>query len=88
MAKYHRRINRWDSGVAFGDGLCHCFGVKPEQGIYTAIVAGIVAGIFGGSRVQIAGPTGAFIVILASITAQYGFTGLQMATSLPELYCW
>lgn len=51
-------------------------GVKPEQGLYTAIVAGIVVGIFGGSRVQISGPTGAFIVILASITAKYGVDGL------------
>lgn len=55
-------------------------GVKPEQGLYTAIVAGLIVGIFGGSRVQIAGPTGAFIVILASITAQYGVEGLQIAT--------
>jgi SulP family sulfate permease len=55
-------------------------GVKPEQGIYTAIIAALVVGIFGGSRVQIAGPTGAFIVILANITAQYGVTGLQVAS--------
>lgn len=55
-------------------------GAKPEQGLYTAIVAGIAVSIFGGSRVQIAGPTGAFIVILASITAQYGIDGLQTAT--------
>jgi SulP family sulfate permease len=55
-------------------------GVKPEQGIYTAIVAGLVVSIFGGSRVQIAGPTGAFIVILATITANYGVEGLQIAT--------
>ena len=51
-------------------------GVKPEQGIYTAIVAGLVVSIFGGSRVQIAGPTGAFIAILAGITAKYGINGL------------
>lgn len=57
-------------------------GVKPEQGLYTAIIAGLVVGIFGGSRVQIAGPTGAFIVILASITAKYGIDGLQIATLL------
>jgi sulfate permease, SulP family len=57
-------------------------GVKPEQGIYTAIVAGIVVGIFGGSLVQISGPTGAFIVILASITAQYGVAGLQIAAMI------
>ncbi|MEO5963196.1 MAG: SulP family inorganic anion transporter, partial [Thermomonas sp.] len=40
-------------------------GVKPEQGLYTAIIAGLAVSLFGGSRVQIAGPTGAFIVILA-----------------------
>jgi SulP family sulfate permease len=55
-------------------------GVKPEQGIYTAIIAAFIVGIFGGSRVQIAGPTGAFVVILASITARYGVDGLQMAS--------
>ncbi len=55
-------------------------GVKPEQGLYTAIVAGIVVSLFGGSRVQIAGPTGAFIVILAGITAKFGVDGLQLAT--------
>lgn len=55
-------------------------GVKPEQGIYTSIVAGICVSLFGGSRVQIAGPTGAFIVVLSGITAQYGFEGLQIAT--------
>lgn len=57
-------------------------GVKPEQGIYTAIVAGIVVGLCGGSLVQISGPTGAFIVILASITAKFGVTGLQMAAMM------
>lgn len=55
-------------------------GVKPEQGLYTAIISAFIVGIFGGSRVQIAGPTGAFIVILANITAQYGIDGLQIAT--------
>ncbi|MBA2654449.1 MAG: STAS domain-containing protein [Gammaproteobacteria bacterium] len=55
-------------------------GVKPEQGLYTAIISALIVGIFGGSRVQIAGPTGAFVVILASITAQYGVDGLQIAT--------
>jgi len=55
-------------------------GARPEQGIYTAIVAGAAVSLFGGSRVQIAGPTGAFIVILAGITARYGLDGLQVAT--------
>lgn len=55
-------------------------GAKPEQGLYTAIVAGLAVSLFGGSQVQIAGPTGAFIAILAGITAQYGIDGLQIAT--------
>lgn len=55
-------------------------GAKPEQGIYTAIVAGALTSLFGGSHFQIAGPTGAFIVILSGITAKYGIEGLQIAT--------
>lgn len=55
-------------------------GARPEQGLYTAIIAGFLTSIFGGCRMQIAGPTGAFIVILASITAKYGMDGLQIAT--------
>lgn len=55
-------------------------GVKPEQGIYTAIIAGVIVSLFGGSRIQIAGPTGAFIVILAGIVADHGVIGLQIAT--------
>jgi SulP family sulfate permease len=55
-------------------------GAKPEQGLYTAIVAGFLTSAFGGSRLQIAGPTGAFIVILSGITARYGIAGLQIAT--------
>lgn len=57
-------------------------GVPPQQGLYTAIIAGFIVGLFGGSRVQIAGPTGAFVVILASITAKYRVSGLQIATLL------
>ncbi len=56
--------------------------VKPEQGIYTAIVASVIVAVAGGSRVQIAGPTGAFIAILSGITAKFGFNGLQIATIL------
>ncbi len=55
-------------------------GARPEQGIYTAIIGGGLISIFGGSRVQIAGPTGAFIAILAGVTAKYGIAGLQVAT--------
>jgi SulP family sulfate permease len=57
-------------------------GAKPEHGIYTAIVAGLVVSTCGGTRLQIAGPTGAFIVILSGITATHGIEGLQIATLL------
>lgn len=57
-------------------------GAKPEQGLYTAIIGGFAVAVFGGSRVQIAGPTGAFVVILAGITGKYGIAGLQTATLL------
>lgn len=60
-------------------------GVKPEQGIYTSIIAGLAVSLFGGSRLQIAGPTGAFIVVLSGITAQYGVEGLQIATLMAGL---
>ncbi len=55
-------------------------GARPEQGLYTAIVGGLLVTVLGGSRVQIAGPTGAFIAILSGITAKYGMAGLQLAT--------
>ena len=55
-------------------------GARPEQGLYTAIVGGVLVSILGGSRVQIAGPTGAFIAILVGVTAKYGIGGLQVAT--------
>jgi len=55
-------------------------GAKPENGLYTALVAGLAVTLFGGSRVQIAGPTGAFAVLLAGVTAHYGFVGLQLVT--------
>ncbi len=60
-------------------------GAKPEQGIYTSIIAAVFVSLFGGSRVQIAGPTGAFIVVLSGITTQYGFAGLQIATIMAGL---
>lgn len=55
-------------------------GVRPEEGIYTAIVAGFLIAFFGGSRVQIAGPTAAFATIVAGIVAKKGMSGLMMAT--------
>ena len=55
-------------------------GVKPEQGLYTAIVAGFLISLLGGSRAQISGPTGAFVVIIYGIVHQYGYDGLAVAT--------
>lgn len=55
-------------------------GVKPEQGLYTAIIAGSVIALLGGSRAQVSGPTGAFIVIVYGIVQQYGYNGLVIAT--------
>ena len=55
-------------------------GVSPEQGIYTAIIAGFLISLFGGSCVQIAGPTAAFATIVAGIVAQHGMGGLALAT--------
>jgi SulP family sulfate permease len=55
-------------------------GARPEEGIYTSIVAGLLTSLFGGTRVQISGPTGAFIAVLSIITAQHGIAGLQIAT--------
>lgn len=60
-------------------------GVKPEQGLYTAIVAGFLIAALGGSRVQIGGPTGAFIVIVYDIIQRYGYDGLVIATILAGL---
>ena len=55
-------------------------GAGPEKGLITAIISGFIISLFGGSRVQIGGPTGAFIVIILSIQAQYGYEGLLIST--------
>ncbi len=57
-------------------------GVAPQAGIYTAIIAGVVVSALGGSRCQIAGPTGAFVVIVAGIVAKFGVSGLLMCTAM------
>lgn len=57
-------------------------GVSPDKGLITAVVAGFLVSVLGGSRVQIAGPTGAFIVIVFTILSQYGFDGLLISTIL------
>jgi SulP family sulfate permease len=68
--------------IAFGIAS----GVSPEKGIITAIVAGFIISAFGGTRVQIGGPTGAFIVIIYGIIQQYGMEGLMIATVLAGLF--
>ena len=55
-------------------------GMTPQAGIYCAIVTGFLISAFGGSTVQIGGPTGAFVVVVAGIVAQYGVEGLFMCT--------
>ncbi len=57
-------------------------GIPPERGIFTAIVAGFLISLLGGSRVQIGGPTGAFVIIVAGIVNQYGYEGLVCCTLL------
>ena len=61
-------------------------GVRPEQGLYTAIIGGLVVSVLGGSRVQIAGPTGAFIVIVYGIVQKYGYDGLAVATTMAGIF--
>lgn len=64
--------------IAFGIAS----GVTPEQGLYTAIIAGFIISLLGGSKVQIGGPTGAFIVIVYGIVQEFGITGLAIATMI------
>ena len=61
-------------------------GVGPEQVLYTAIIAGFIISLLGGSRFQIGGPTGAFIVIVYGIVSQYGYDGLASATLLAGIF--
>ncbi len=60
-------------------------GASPAQGLYTAIIAGFVIAVFGGSFHQVSGPTGAFVVIIADIIAMHGMAGLQLATLIAGL---
>lgn len=59
--------------------LAIAVGVPPQQGLYTAIVAGFVTALLGGSRIQVAGPTAAFIVVLAPLYARFGLSGLLVS---------
>ena len=60
-------------------------GASPREGLVTAIVAGLLISALGGSRVQIGGPTGAFVVIVAGVIAMHGFDGLILAKIKREL---
>src|SRR5215213_372945 len=60
-------------------------GVTPDRGLYTAIVAGFLISALGGSRVQIGGPTGAFVVVVYGIVQKYGIDGLTVATAMAGL---
>src|SRR3954471_22274228 len=61
-------------------GFAIASGVTPQQGLWTAIVAGAVVALLGGSKFQIAGPTGAFVPVLTAIVAAHGYEGLAIAT--------
>ncbi|MHB1452420.1 MAG: SulP family inorganic anion transporter [Saccharofermentanales bacterium] len=61
-------------------------GVSPQQGLYTAIIAGFVLSLLGGSRVQIGGPTGAFVIIIYGIIREFGYAGLAMATIMAGIF--
>lgn len=89
LKDYNRKIFAADllSGVIVGIvalplaiAFAIASGVSPEKGIITAIVAGVIVSALGGSKVQIGGPTGAFIVIIYGIIQQYGIEGLTIAT--------
>ena len=89
LRTYDRRqlVNDLTAGVTVGFvalPLAMAFaiasGLKPEAGLYCAIVAGFLISALGGSRTQIGGPTGAFVVVVAGIVAKYGLDGLMMCT--------
>jgi len=68
--------------IAFGIAS----GVTPEQGLYTAIIAGFLISFLGGSRVQIGGPTGAFVVVVYAVIQEHGYNGLAMATIMAGIF--
>jgi SulP family sulfate permease len=66
--------------LAIGFGIAS--GVTPQQGLWTGIIASLVVALLGGSRFQVAGPTGAFVPVLFSVVAIYGYGGLALATMM------
>lgn len=80
-------LNDFISGIIVGIvalplsiALAIASGVGPEKGLYTAIIGGFIISFFGGSRVQIGGPTGAFVIIIYGIIQKYGYNGLVIAS--------
>lgn len=65
---------------------CGCSEITPSTGLVTAVVAGFMISLLGGSKFQIGGPTGAFVVIIAGVVASFGFSGLVMCTLLAGLF--
>jgi SulP family sulfate permease len=61
-------------------------GATPEKGLHTAIIAGFLISFLGGSRVQIGGPTGAFVIIVFNIIQKYGYDGLLVATIMAGVF--
>ncbi|WP_106766644.1 SulP family inorganic anion transporter [Paenibacillus faecalis] len=72
--------------IPLGMAFAIASGVKPEYGLYTTIIAGILISLFGGSKFQIGGPTGAFIPILLGIVIQYGYENLLIAGFLAGIF--
>src|SRR6266446_4992208 len=70
--------------LAIGFGIAS--GVTPAQGLWTAIIAGAIIAALGGSKVQIGGPTGAFVPILAGVVAIHGYAGLALATVMAGIF--
>ncbi|MGB2880378.1 MAG: SulP family inorganic anion transporter, partial [Rhodoferax sp.] len=88
---YNRQLFAQDVGAGITVGvvalpLAMAFaiasGLKPEAGLFTAIIAGLLIAVLGGSRVQIGGPAGAFIVIVYGIVERYGLANLIIATAM------
>src|SRR5678815_4304270 len=71
--------------VALPLAIAFASGVTPDRGLWTAIIAGFLISALGGSRVQIGGPTGAFVVIVYGIVQKYGVDGLIVATFMAGL---
>jgi sulfate permease, SulP family len=67
-------------------GLAIASGVKPEYGLYTAVIGGLIVSLMGGSRYQIAGPAGAFVGLCASGVNQFGYDGLALATMMAGVF--